>query len=455
MAKFEKNLSEGSVVKQLVLFSLPFLLSNIIQSLYSVADMMVVGNVNGEASMSGVNIGGQITFILTNLIIGLCTGGSVLIAQYVGKGDHEKMKKTISTLFSGLLIAGAVVTAVMIFLKDPVLRLINTPEESFREASDYLFFTVLGIIFIFAYNALAAVLRGMGDSWRPLIFIGISCAVNVGLDLWLVAGMKMGARGAAIATVVSQAVSVALCVAYLIKRNFVFDFKKSSFVIDRAQLRLIVKVGAPMAVQNSVVSLSFLFITSLVNIVGGVTGSAAVGAVGKFNGFAILPAAAMSNAVSTVCAQNIGAEKWDRAVKTCKIGVGIALCFSLSIFALVQWKPEAILRLFNPEGDEMIKMGTEYLRTFSFDYLFIPFAFCINGLYIGAGHTLFTLINGCMSSLVVRIPASYIFGIVLGKGLSGIGLGAPCATFLTVTVIIIYYFSGRWRVNAVKSKTAE
>ncbi|MBQ6867749.1 MAG: oligosaccharide flippase family protein, partial [Clostridia bacterium] len=169
--KKTQNLTEGSVFKQLILFALPFLASNIVQSLYNVADMLIVGNFSGPASMSGVNIGGQVTFILTNLIMGLCTGGTVLVAQAIGAKDKESVEDTIATLITGLMVAGVVVTAVMLVFKDPVLRLIQTPAESFAEASDYLWVTMLGVIFIFAYNALSAIQRGMGDSKRPFYFV--------------------------------------------------------------------------------------------------------------------------------------------------------------------------------------------------------------------------------------------------------------------------------------------
>lgn len=204
MSKFEKNLSQGSVVKQLILFSLPFLISNIIQSIYSVADMIIVGQFAGTVSMSGVNIGGQVTFLITNMIIGLTVGATVMIGQYLGAGDRKALSETIGTLFTTILILAAVITVAMLFLQTPILKLIQTPAESFSEAKDYFFVTMLGTVFIFAYNALSAVMRGMGDSKNPLIFVTIACVVNIVLDYILVAKFYMGAMGAAVATVISQ-----------------------------------------------------------------------------------------------------------------------------------------------------------------------------------------------------------------------------------------------------------
>lgn len=446
MSNFENDLSEGSVVKQLILFSLPFLVSNIIQSLYSVADMLIVGRFSGTISMSGVNIGSQVTFIVTNIVVGLCTGGTVLIAQYLGAKKRDQMEETTATLMSTLLIAGVVLTIVMLFFKDPLLRLIQTPSESYGEARRYLTVTVAGMIFIFGYNVFSAILRGMGDSKRPLYFVTIACVTNIVLDLILVGKFDMGALGAAIATVFSQAVSMITCIVVMIRSDFVFDFKLSSFRIHKDKMEKIFKLGTPSAIQNGVTSFSFLIITVLVNTIGGVNASAAVGVVGKFNGFAIMPAVAMGASVATMCAQNIGAEKWDRAIKTCKIGTAVAVVISFAIFALAQIFPAEILKIFN-DDPEMIAYGIQYMRSFTIDYLFIPFIFGINGLFIGAGHTTFSLINNMMSALILRIPAAILFGSVMGMGLFGIGLGAPVASGGSMILVLLFLFSGRWKEN--------
>lgn len=448
---FQRNLSEGNVVKQLILFALPFLISNIVQSLYNVADMLIVGNFSGTVSMSGVNIGGQVTFILTNIVVGLCTGGTVLIAQYMGGKNERGIKETTATLMTMLIGAAVIITAIMLIFKDSVLRLIQTPAESFEESSRYLTVTVIGIIFIFLYNVLSAIMRGMGDSKRPLYFVLVACVTNIILDLVLVAGFKMGALGAAVATVISQALSVVLCIWYMRKHGFVFDFKPSSFRWHKDKAGLIVQIGLPSSIQNGITSFSFLIITALVNSIGGVDASAAVGVVGKFNGFAIMPAVAMGASISTICGQNIGAGRWDRAVQTCRIGTAVAFVISLGIFTLVQLFPEPILRMFN-DSESMISYGVTYMRTFCLDYLFVPFCFCINGIFIAAGHTTFSLINSVMSALALRVPASILFGSVLNMGLMGVGLGAPIASAGSLILIIIFLISGKWKENVVERK---
>ncbi len=452
MSTFANNLSQGNLTKNIIRFSLPFLISNIVQSLYNVADMLIVGNFCGAAAMSGVNIGGQVTFILTNTVFGLCTGATVLIAQYIGAKKEKKIEATIATLLTMLLMIAVAITIVIFAFKEPILRLIKTPAESFQDANEYLAVTLIGIIFIFAYNALSAILRGMGDSKKPFYYVLIACFTNIGLDFILVAGFKMGAFGAALATVISQALSVVLCVINMVKNKFYFDFKPRSFRIDKKQAALIFKIGLPSCIQNGVTSLSFLFITTLVNGFG-VWASAAAGAAGKFNSFAIMPAIAMSASISTISAQNIGANKWDRAIKTCVIGTTIAMVISLAVFALVQLFPAQIMGLFGKE-QEMIGQGVIYMRTFSFDYLIVPFVFCINGLFVGAGHTVFSLVTSLLSSLVLRVPVSYLFGISMGMGLSGVGLGAPAASFGSLLLIIGFLISGKWRHNAVGKNTS-
>ena len=275
----------------------------------------------------------------------------------------------------------------------------------------------------------------MGDSKSPLIFVSIACVVNVILNFIFIAGLGWGAFGAAFTTVVSQALSMTLCIIYMVKRGFHFDFKPSSFRIYKDQLKLIFKIGLPSAVQNGVVSLSFLFLTVIVNTVGGMSASAAVGAVGRFNSFVFMPVIALSMSISTISAQNIGAGKLDRAVQACRIGTIISVCISYIFFVVTQIFPDRILLLFG-DDPQVIENGIAYLRTFSFDFLIIPFVFCINGLFLGGGHTMFTLFNSIFSSIILRIPVCYIFGIALDWGISGVGVGVPAASLGSLTVII-------------------
>jgi len=444
LAKFENNLAEGNVVKQLILFSLPVLISNIIQSLYSTVDMLVVGQFANEAAMSGVNIGGQVSFIITNMVFGLSVGATVLIGQYKGANNRQGIQEVIATLLISLMVLAVAITSVMIFLAEPILKIIQTPVESYDEAKRYFIISMLGTIFIFGYNALSALMRGLGDSKNPLLFVAIACGVNILLDLLFVATFKMGAAGAACATIISQAISMILCIIYLAKNNFVFDFSIESFKsFSKKQLMLILKVGIPTSIQNVASGLSFLFLTTLVNSMG-VMASAAVGAVGKLNGFAILPGVAMSTSISAMSAQNIGAGEYKRASHTMYTGAAVALGISIVIFFLVGTFPETCMRMFGNDP-EFIQCGVDYIKAFKYDYLIAPVFFCFNGLFIGSGHTTFSLINGILSSILFRIPASFIFGIAMSFGLTGVGLGAPVASIAALVLCIIFYITGKWK----------
>ena len=289
------------------------------------------------------------------------------------------------------------------------------------------------------------------DSRNPLIFVGVACLANIILDLVFVAKFRMGAAGAALATVLSQALSMILCIIYLKRNNFIFDFSLRSFRgATKKQLKMILKIGIPTSIQNVAVSASFLFLTALVNSLG-VMASAAVGAVGKLNGFAILPGVAMSTSVSAMSAQNIGAGRFDRAKKTTYVGMAIAMAFSAVIFAIITIFPEACMSLFSSEP-ELVACGVEYIKSFKYDYFVAPLCFCYNGLFIGSGHTTFSLVNGMMSSLLFRIPASYLFGITMGMGLYGVGLGAPIASGAALLFAVIFYLTGKWKKSVVHAK---
>lgn len=441
----ERKLTEGNVVKLLIQFALPFMLSNLIQSLYNVADMMIVGYYSGTAAISGVNIGGQVTFILTNFIIGLTVGGTVIIGQYLGSGDRKRVKETIGTLLTFLLIVGIAITIILLMVSDDILWLMQTPEESYQQARDYLDITMLGTVFIFGYNAFSAILRGFGDSRRPLIFVSIACAINVVLDLLFVGVYGMAAKGAAIATVISQAISMILCIITLIRSDFVFDFKLKSFRFIKKHFITIIQVGIPISIQNVIVNFSFIVLTTIANSMG-VNASAAVGIVGKYNGFAILPAIAVGSSVSAMVAQNMGAGAIDRAKKTFYTGFALSFSITFVVFIITQIFPEQILSVFDDDPNT-IAAGVEYIRTFSFDYLIVPATFCLNGLVTGSGHTIISSICGILSSIGFRIPIAIVFGVVMQKGLGGLGLAAPIASLASGLILLIYYVTGKWKKN--------
>lgn len=447
MSKTGKDLTQGNVVKQLILFALPFMISNVVQSFYNIADMLIVGRFGGAVGISAVNIGGQVTFLITNIVIGLSVGGTVVIGQYMGARNRKAVIESISTMLTSLMGAAVIMTVVMLLLSTQILELIQTPPEAFAQAREYLQITVSGTIFIFGYNALSAIMRGLGDSKRPLYFVIIACIINVVLDLILVGYFGMGARGAAIATIVSQAVSMGLCVWYLKNSDFMFDFKLESFKFHRDKFNMLMKVGIPTSIQNVAVNVSFLVMTGLVNGFG-VKASAALGVISKFNSFAILPAIAVGSSVAAMVAQNMGAGHIERAKHTLYVGMALAFAISIPIFVFTRIYPAQIIAIFDNDP-EMIQAGVTYLNTLSLDYIIVPVIFCINGLITGAGHTMFASISGVISSLLLRVPLAYLLGLYFDMGLSGIGLAAPLASIGATILATGYYMSGKWKVSTV------
>ncbi len=448
--KFRQDLTQGSVGKQLIKFAIPFLLSNLLQAFYSVADMIIVGRLCGTHGITGVNIGSQINILVTGAAFGLAVGGTVLIAQYGGAKKFDEQRKTIGTLFTAYMILSIIFSFVMLLLGTTLLDLLNTPQVAYVEAENYYNICMAGLVFMFAYNVISAILRGMGDSKRPLYFVIIATIVNIIGDIILVGPFQMGAAGAAYATVGAQALSVILSLIYLFKNHFFVGYSNSDFKIDKEKMKMLLKLGLPSSVQQVVVSFSFLTLTALVNSLPiADIASACQGIGGKVNSFAVLPSLAMRSAVSSMAGQNIGAGETARAKKTMLTGMGIAFAISAFVFAVVELFPQPIISLFDTNPD-VIAIGTEYLRFIALDYLFVPFVFCMNGLAIGAGYTNFALFNACFSSILVRVPFAYLVVSFTDLGFNGIGLATGLASLASIVVGIIFVVSGKWKKPKIK-----
>lgn len=448
--KFRQDLTQGSVSKQLMKFAVPFLLSNLLQAFYSVADMIIVGRLCGTHGITGVNIGSQINILVTGAAFGLAVGGTVLIAQYGGAKKFEEQRKTIGTLFTAYMILSVICTAVMLLLGTTLLDVLKTPQVAYVEAENYYNICMAGLIFMFAYNVISAILRGMGDSKRPLYFVLIATIVNIIGDIILVGPFKMGAAGAAYATIGAQALSVVLSLIYLAKNHFFAGYHKSDFRIDKDKMKMLLKLGLPSSVQQVVVSFSFLTLTALINSLPNADiASACQGIGGKVNSFAILPALAMSSAVSSMAGQNIGAGEFARAKKTMMTGMGIAFGISVVVFAIVQIFPGPIISLFDTNPD-VISTGADYMRYIALDYLLVPFVFCMNGLAIGAGYTNFALFNAFFSSILVRVPFAYLVVELTELGFNGIGLATGLASFASIIVGIIFVCSNKWKKPKIR-----
>lgn len=447
---FHKDLTQGSVTKQLIKFATPFLLSNLLQALYSVADMIIVGQFCGKTGITGVSIGSQINILVTGAAMGLSVGGTVLIAQYGGQKMYGEQRKTIGTMTTLYMILAVVLTVAMMFLCNPLLTLLNTPASAYSEAADYYNICMGGMVFMFLYNAISGVLRGMGDSKRPLYFVLIAAITNVVLDLILVGKLGMASAGAAWATITSQALSVIISLIYLIKKKFFAEYKLSDFKISKDKFKPLMQIGLPSSVQSLVVSLSFLTLTALVNsLPNAEVASACQGIGGKINSFAILPGLAISSAISSMAGQNIGAGEFARAKKTMLTGMAMAFSISVVVFAVVNLFPEFLIRLFDSEP-EVIETGARYIRIISFDYLFACIMFCLNGLAIAAGNTYIALINAICNGILVRMPVAYFLVKSMDMGFDGVALAMGFASVVGIIIGAIYVQSGKWKKSMIQ-----
>lgn len=449
MSKFTKDLTDGNIMSNLIKFALPFVLSNFIQSLYNIADMFIVGRYIGKIGISAVGIGGSITFLMIIIGMSICMGASIIISQYIGAKEENNAKETISTLLTGLIIVSIIVSVLMYFLSDIVLNLLKTPAIAYTYSKQYLNITILGIIFIFVYNALSSIMRSMGNSKVPLYLISFSCFLNIVLDYIFIAKFNLGVRGVAIATVISQAFSVIACIVYLIKSDFLFDFKPSSFRIYKDKLSIINKTAYPILLQNVAMNFSFMAMTGLSNYLG-VESSAALSIVSKFNGFAMLPTVAVASSVSTMVAQHIGANQIHKVPEIWKKGILVAYMISIPMFLAIYFNTEFLIKIFDKDI-EVIRTGSNYLKYFSIDYLIVPIQNCTVTIFVGSGHTKISSSLAVFSALILRVPMAMLFVVFLNFGLGGVGLSAPIATGITTIIALILFKKGVWKKKILKN----
>lgn len=346
-------------------------------------------------------------------------------------------------MFSLFTLIAIVLTLISALCTNAVVALMRVPAEAVIPARQYLFLCSCGILFITGYNMVSAILRGLGDSRRPMYFILIATVVNIAGDLLLVGDFGLGAAGAAIATISAQALSLILSLLVLRRRDFPFDFKRASFRLHRGRCAKLVSLGAPVAVQNVLVTISFLIITAIVNDIG-LNESAAVGVVERSITFAMLAPSAFMAALAAMTAQNMGAGRPDRAGLSLKYGILFCLLCEGAMFILLQLSPVLWMGLFSPDP-AVIAHGALYLRTYSFDCITVSFVFCLNGFYSGCGRTGFTMVNNLVSTFAVRVPVVFFVSRIAGATLLHIGIGAPAASAVQIVIQLIYYRSGRWR----------
>ena len=435
----EKDLTQGSIVSVLLNFVLPYIGANFLQALYGAMDLIITGKFCDKGVIAGTASGSQLMQTLIFFITGLTVSASVLIGRAFGAKQYDNIIKIINTMTVCFIAASFILSALVIGFDEILLKLLQTPEEAFSSAKDYIFICASGLVFIFGFNAIAAVLRGLGNSKAPMYFIIIACFANIILDLLLIGKYHLGAAGAAYATVISQALSVIIGIIYLRKGSFVFKFKFRNIKFDIKTAKELFKIGLPLSLQDTLTPLSFLFLFSLANSFGAAA-SAAYGSVVRLNAFMMLPAGSFAMALTSVTAQNLGAGRMDRAVKALKLSMLFSFLAGAVFFLWQQIYPESAIAIFS-EDKEIIKAGTEYLRSFSFDYLLVPFVFCCNGFFSGCGRTVFAALNSIASAFLIRVPAAFILcTFISGASLFELGIAAPCASVLTIAASFSYLF---------------
>ena len=433
------DLTNGSISKTLIRFALPFLGSSLLQFLYGVVDMIVVGQFSDAAGVTAVNNSSQIMQLVTSLICGIATGGTVLLGQYIGAKKHPDAGKTVGSmiyLFAGL---AGIITAVLLIFGNGIVALLQVPEEAVIPAQAYLRICGIGTSFIVGYNVVSSILRGIGDSKRPMYFIAISCLLNIVGDLILVGRFHLGAEGAAIATVAAQAVSFLCALITLFFSGLPFPITRKP---ERQKLVKVLQLGIPVAFQDVFATLSFIIITVVVNLIG-LSQSAAVGVVERIIGFSMVIPIAFMSALAVFTAQNIGAGQQPRAKVGLRISLFISLGLTLILFLIMQFFPEVLMGIFTPDK-AVIYHGSLYLHTYSIDALMVCFVFCLNGFFSGCGRTTFTMFNCLFSTFIVRVPLVILFASLPNVTMLQIGIAAPVASAVQIIIQIIYYCSNRW-----------
>ena len=428
----EQRLLKENVFKALMIFALPYMFSNLLQVLYGSTDLFVVGQFGHTFDISGVSIGSQTMALITNLILGLTTGVTVLLRQCLGSKSYRDLSKIIGGAIVLFLIIALGLTFVMLSFNNEITFLMNTPKEAIEATKSYLSICSAGIIFIVGYNVVSSILRGLGDSKTPLLFVFIACMINI----VLVGYFHMGAKGAAIATVSAQGFSFLFALVYLCKKGIGSSFYKEDICFSK-YIQKIMQIGFPLGLQSVLVNISFLIITIIANQMG-LIASASLGVVEKLMGFLMLPAIALGSALASLIALNVGAKQYKRAKQTLKYAIMISLAFAIVVTTICEIDGTILTRIFINNQD-VIKNGALYLKTYSIDCLLTSFLFCINGYLNGYERTVFTMVHSLVATFVGRIPLTLLFSKISNVTLFHMGIAAPLSTMIFLVMIFIYF----------------
>lgn len=432
----ERNLTTGSVFKNIVIFSLPYFLSYFLQTLYGLADLFIIGQYEGVASTTAVSVGSQVMHMLTVMIVGLAMGTTVSIGRAVGAGDKKRVSACVGNTITLFMLVSIVLTAVLVLLVDPIVSVMSTPAEAVDGTARYLTVCFIGIPFITAYNIISSIFRGMGDSKSPMYFIAVACAANIALDYLFMGAMRLGPIGAALGTTLAQALSV--LVAFIaIRRRRSVAVSRGDLHPRRDVMGQILSIGVPVALQDGLIQIAFILITVIANL-RGLTDSAAVGIVEKLISFLFLVPSSMLSTVSAIGAQNIGAGDYGRAKQTMWYAIGIAVGFGIIVCILFQFIAEPVVGLFTSD-EGVIAAGGQYMHGYIFDCLFAGIHFCFSGYFCACGKSMISFIHNISGVALVRVPGAYLMSKMFPATLLPMGLATAAGSVLQVLICIVAY----------------
>lgn len=434
--KMEKNntFTQGKILNPLILFALPVLLALFLQAMYGAVDLLIVGKFALSADVSAVSTGSQIMMTLTNLVSSFSMGTTVLLGQQIGCGKRKQGGLTVGTAIVMFSVIAFILTIVLVIFAPQVSSIMNAPEEAFDKTVAYVRICGGGMLVIVAYNLIGCIFRGIGDSRTPLLTVAIACVCNIAGDLILCAGFKMGTAGAAFATVFAQVISVIVSFEVIRKKKLPFEIKKTDIRIHGQTLKKMVGLGAPIALQDLLVSISFLIILAIVNSIG-VTASAGVGVAEKVCAFIMLISSAFMQSISVFVAQNYGACCMDRAKKALHYGVALSFAIGVGMFFLAFFHGNVLASIFSSDP-MVVEAAADYLKAYAIDCLFTAIFFCYIGFYNGIGMTKFVMIQGIIGAFCVRVPVSWFMSRRVGATLFDIGLATPFSSILQLVLCL-------------------
>ena len=432
-----KDLTTGSVLKNLIYFCIPYLFSYFLQTLYGMADLFIVGQFCGVESTTAVSIGSQVMHMITVIIVGLAMGTTVTIGQAIGAKDNKKSSKSVGNSITLFAIFSIVLTVILLLIRKNIVSIMSTPVEAFSGTVDYLTICFIGIPFITAYNIISSIFRGLGDSKRPMYFVMVACVLNIVLDYLFIGYFNLGPSGAALGTTLSQACSVLISLIVIRKIDTGIHLHKEDLKVDSQLMKGILKIGCPIAVQDGLIQIAFIIITVIANK-RGLNDAAAVGIVEKIISFIFLVPSSMLSTVSALGAQNIGAGKIQRAKQTLYYAIGITVCFGLVIGLIMQVAAGSVVSLFT-ESENVISLGDQYLKGYIWDALFAGIHFSFSGYFCACGKSIYSFIHNIIAIALVRVPLVYLASTTFTDTLYPMGLATASGSLLSSIICVILF----------------